>query len=137
LGKAELSEGHKAVLLVVIGHRRKGGVSKTRIAEILALDPSPFLDDLLRQEPVYADPAREINFWRPTRGALLALGLSSSADIPALKELEDWFESLGTKSATAPHTELDSYFARTRNLQSRRLKRDLVVYDLSAIVYCI
>jgi chromosome segregation and condensation protein ScpB len=107
--KVELSEGHKAVLLVVIGHRRKGGVPKTRIAEILALDPSPFLDDLLRQELVYADPAREINFWRPTRGALLALGLSSSADIPALKELEDWFESLGTKSATAPHTKLDSY----------------------------
>jgi chromosome segregation and condensation protein ScpB len=125
--KAELSEGHKAVLLVIIGHRRKGGVSKTRIAEILALDPSLFLDDLARQELVYSDPAREINFWRPTRGALLALGLSSSADIPALKELEDWFESRATKSeaASAPHAELDSYFARTRNLWSRRLKRDL------------
>jgi hypothetical protein len=125
--KAELSQEHKAVLLVVIGHRRKGGVSKTRIAEILALDPSPFLDDLLRQELVYADPTREINFWRPTRGALLALGLRSSADIPALKELEDWFESLGTKSAAASTagTELDSYFARTRNFWSRRLKRDL------------
>src|SRR5262249_30705971 len=60
-------------------------------------------------------------------GALLALGLRSSSDIPALKELEDWFESLATKSAaaSAPHAELDSYFARTRNLQSRRLKRDL------------
>jgi hypothetical protein len=123
--KAELSQEHKAVLLVVIGHRRKGGVSKTRITEILALDPSPFLHDLLRQELVYADPAREINFWRPTRAALLALGLRSSADIPALKELEDWFESLGTKRANAPHTELDSYFARTRNFCSRRLKRDL------------
>jgi hypothetical protein len=123
--KAELSQEHKAVLLVVIGHRRKGGVSKTRIAEILALDPSPFLDDLLRQELVYADPAREINFWRPTRSVLLALGLRSSADIPALKELEDWFESLGAKRTNAPHTELDSYFARTRKLWSRRLKRDL------------
>jgi chromosome segregation and condensation protein ScpB len=125
--KSKLSEEHKAVLLVVIGHRRKGGVSKTRIAEILALDPSPFLDDLLRQELVYADPAREINFWRPTRGALLALGLRSNADIPALKELEDWFESLASKSAaaSAPHAELDSYFARTKNRWSRRLKRDL------------
>jgi chromosome segregation and condensation protein ScpB len=125
--KAELSQSHKAVLLVVIGHRRKGGVSKTRIAEILALDPSPFLDDLLRQELVYADPAREINFWRPTRGALLALGLRSNADIPALKELEDWFESLASKSVAAsfPQAELDSYFARTKNLWSRRLKRDL------------
>jgi hypothetical protein len=72
--KAELSQEHKAVLLVVIGHRRKGRVSKTRVAEILRLDPSPFLDDLLRQELVYSQPGGEANFWRPTRGALLALG---------------------------------------------------------------
>jgi hypothetical protein len=112
---------------VVIGHRRKGGVSKARICEILALDPSPFLDDLLRQELVYADPARELNFWRPTPSALLALGLRSFSDIPALKELEDWFDSLATQSAAGASpagSELDSYFARTRNLHSRRLKRD-------------
>ena len=30
-----LSEEHKAVLLVVIGYRQKGGVSKTRVGEIL------------------------------------------------------------------------------------------------------
>ena len=30
-----LSDEHKAVLLVVIGHRRKGGVSKTRVGELL------------------------------------------------------------------------------------------------------
>ena len=127
--KAELSQGHKAVLLVVIGHRRKGGVSKTRIAEILGLDPSVFLDDLLRQELVYSDPAREMIFWRPTPSALLALGLRSFSDIPALEELEDWFDSLATRSAAAAaspaQSELDSYFARLKNLQSRRLKRDL------------
>jgi hypothetical protein len=33
-----LSEEHKAVLLVVIGYRRKGGVSKARVGEILGLD---------------------------------------------------------------------------------------------------
>ena len=48
--KGPLSEEHKAVLLVVIGHRRKGGVSRNRIGEILKLDPSPLLDDLLVQE---------------------------------------------------------------------------------------
>jgi hypothetical protein len=32
-----LSEEHKAVLLVVIGHRQKGGVSKRRVGEILGL----------------------------------------------------------------------------------------------------
>ena len=102
-------------------------MSKARICEILALDPSPFLDDLLRQELVYADPARELNFWRPTPSALLALGLRSFSDIPALKELEDWFDSLATQSsagASPTGSELDSYFARTRNLHSRRLKSD-------------
>jgi hypothetical protein len=50
----KLSQEHKAVLLVVIGYRRKGGVSKARVGEILSLDPSldpsSYLDDLLRQE---------------------------------------------------------------------------------------
>ena len=32
-----LSEEHKAVLLVVIGYRQKGGVSKSRVGEILGL----------------------------------------------------------------------------------------------------
>ena len=37
-----LSEEHKAVLLVVIGYRRKGGVSKTRVGEILGLEASSY-----------------------------------------------------------------------------------------------
>jgi hypothetical protein len=44
-----LSEEHKAVLLVVIGYRRKGGVSKARVGEILGLEVSSYLDDLLSQ----------------------------------------------------------------------------------------
>jgi hypothetical protein len=42
-----LSEEHKAVLLVVIGYRQKGGVAKTRVGEILGLEASFYLDDLL------------------------------------------------------------------------------------------
>ena len=42
----DLSEEHKAVLLVTIGHRHKGGVSKSRVGEILGLDVSTCLDDL-------------------------------------------------------------------------------------------
>jgi chromosome segregation and condensation protein ScpB len=121
--KGPLSEEHKAVLLVVLGHRRKGGVSKARIGEILSLDPSPLLDDLLCQELVYSKPSSEVNFWRATQSALLALGLRSSSDIPALKELEEWFDALERRSAAPPN--LDSYFARTKKLQSRRLKREL------------
>ena len=59
--KEDLSQEHKAVLLVVIGYRRKGGVSKTRVGEILGLDASAYLEDLLRQELIYSDPARQLH----------------------------------------------------------------------------
>jgi chromosome segregation and condensation protein ScpB len=88
-----LSEEHKAVLLVVIGHRRKGGVSRTRISDILRLDASPYLDELRRRELIYAAPGKEFNWWRPTPQALLSLGLRSTSDVPELLELERWFES--------------------------------------------
>ena len=121
--KGPLSEEHKAVLLVVIGHRRKGGVSRNRIGEILKLDPSPLLDDLLVQELVYCDPSRELNFWRPTQSALLALGLRSSSDVPALKELEEWFEALGNKNV--PQTDRPLPLESGKKPYSRRLKREL------------
>jgi chromosome segregation and condensation protein ScpB len=117
-----LSEEHKAVLLVVLGHRRKGGVSKTRVGEILRLEASSILDELLRQGLIYCDPSRELNFWRPTPSALLALGLRSHTDIPALKELEEWFE---TQEEIRGIAKLDPFFERTRKLASRRLKREL------------
>jgi chromosome segregation and condensation protein ScpB len=117
-----LSEEHKAVLLVTIGYRQKGGVSKTRVGEILGLDASSILDDLLSQGLIYCDPSRELSFWRPTPSALLALGLRSHTDIPALKELEEWFDSQKEMQAIA---KLDPYFERTSRLASRRLKREI------------
>jgi hypothetical protein len=80
------------------------------VAEILSLDPSSYLEDLWHQELIYADPGRELNFWRPTLSALLTLGLRSSTDIPALKELEEWFDARASKPES-----LDSYFARTKS----------------------
>jgi chromosome segregation and condensation protein ScpB len=120
--KGSLSEEHKAVLLVVIGYRRKGGVSKARVGEILQMDAALYLDDLLSFGLIYCDPSRELNFWRPTPEALLALGLRSVADIPALKELEEWFDTQKEFRATA---KLDPFFERTSKLASRRLKREL------------
>jgi chromosome segregation and condensation protein ScpB len=117
-----LSEEHKAVLLVVIGYRQKGGVSKARVGEILGLDASSILDDLLSRGLIYCDPSRELNFWRPTPSALLALGLRSHTDIPALKELEEWFDTQKEMQATA---KLDPYFERISRLASRRLKREI------------
>ena len=121
-GAKTLSEEHKAVLLVVIGYRRKGGVSKARVGEILQMDAARYLDDLLSFGLIYCDPSRELNFWRPTAEALLALGLRSVADIPALKELEEWFDTEKEFRATA---KLDPFFERTSKLASRRLKREL------------
>jgi len=117
-----LSEEHKAVLLVVIGYRRKGGVSKARVGEILGLDAASYLDDLLSQGLIYCDPSRELNVWRPTSKALLALGLRSHTDIPALKELEEWFDTQKEIRAIA---KLDPFFEKTRKLASRRLKREI------------
>ena len=110
------------MLLVVIGYRQKGGVSKSRVGEILGLEASSILDDLLSFGLIYCDPSRELNFWRPTPSALLALGLRSHTDIPALKELEEWFDSQKEIRAIA---KLDPFFERTSKLASRRLKREI------------
>ena len=74
----------------------------------------------MSQGLIYCDPSGELNFWRPTQSALLALWLRSHTDIPALKELEEWFDARASKPES-----LDSYFARTKSLQSRRLKREM------------
>jgi len=121
-GAKTLSEEHKAVLLVVIGYRRKGGVSKARVGEILGLEASSYLDDLLSQGLIYADPSRELNFWRPAPEALLALGFRSYTDIPALKELEEWSE---TQKEIPTIAKLDPFFEKSQKLASRRLKREL------------
>jgi chromosome segregation and condensation protein ScpB len=104
-----LSEEQKAVLLVVIGYRQKGGVSKSRVGEILGLEASSILDELLSFGLIYCDPSRELNFWRPAPSALLALGLRSHTDIPALKELEEWFDS---QEETRGIATLDPFFKR-------------------------
>jgi hypothetical protein len=61
-------------------------------------------------------------FSRPAPEALLALGFRSYTDIPALKELEAWFDTQKEIRAIA---KLDSFFERTSKLASRRLKREL------------
>ena len=53
---------------------------------------------------------------------MLALGLRSHTDIPALKELEEWFDTQKEMQAIA---KLDPFFERTSKLASRRLKREI------------
>jgi hypothetical protein len=90
------------------------------VGEILGLDASSILDDLLSQGLIYCNPSRELNFWRPTSESLLALGLRSSTDIPALKELEEWFQK-----EMRTLRDLDPFFERTSKLAARRLKRGI------------
>jgi hypothetical protein len=121
-----LTEEHKAVLLVVIGHRRKGGVSKTRIGEILSLDAAPYLEHLSKKELVYRAPGKELNWWRPTPEALLALGLRSTAEIPELKELEHWFDSQNSfPTQIEKRSNLEPVFQKAQISRSRRRRREL------------
>jgi hypothetical protein len=49
-------------------------------------------------------------------------GLGSHTDIPALKELEEWFDAQKEIRGIA---KLDPFFERTSKLASRRLKREI------------
>jgi chromosome segregation and condensation protein ScpB len=121
-----LTDEAKAVLLVVIGYRKKGGVSRTRIGEILALEAAPYLEDLRKKELVYTAPGKELNWWRPTPEALLALGLRSYSDIPELKELERYFDS--TKSFgndNEREANLEPLLEKAKTSQARRRRREL------------
>jgi hypothetical protein len=95
------------------GGARKGGVTKTRVGTILGLEASTYLNDRAREGLIYCDPSRELNFWRPAPEALLALGLRSKSDIPALKELETWFD---TQDEVQRTEKLDPVFKKLEKL---------------------
>jgi chromosome segregation and condensation protein ScpB len=121
-----LTDEHKAVLLVVIGYRHKGGVSKTRIGDILKIDPSSYLHELWKRELVYTAPEKELKWWRPTPEALLALGLRSYSDIPELKELERYFDSQKSfQSEEERQANLEPIFEKAKTSQARRRRREL------------
>ena len=126
ISSGALSDEHKAVLLVVIGYRHKGGVSKTRIGEILGLEAAPYLEDLCKKELVYTAPGKELNWWRPTPEALLALGLRSGSDIPELKELERWFESQKSfPTEIEKQANLEPILQKAQTSRLRRRRREL------------
>jgi chromosome segregation and condensation protein ScpB len=121
-----LTDEHKAVLLVVIGYRHKRGVSKTRIGDILKIDPSSYLHELCKRELIYTAPEKELKWWRPTPEALLALGLRSYSDIPELKELERYFDSQKSfQSEEERQANLEPIFEKAKTSQARRRRREL------------
>jgi chromosome segregation and condensation protein ScpB len=122
---AALSEEHRAVLLVVIAHRRAGGVSRTRIKEVLRTDPSSGLEELRRKGLVYTATDKEVTRWRPTSQALLALGLRTTSDIPELSELECWFASQRKfESDEEMLADIKPVLAKTMARQARRQRRE-------------
>ena len=126
ISSGTLTDEHKAVLLVVIGYRRKGGVSKTRIGEILELEAAPYLEDLRKKELVYTAPGRNLNWWRPTPEAILALGLRSGSDIPELKELERWFDSQKSfPTEIEKQANLEPILQKAQISRLRRRRREL------------
>ena len=110
---------------MVIAHRRKGGVSKTRIGEILCLDAAPHLEELRRRELVYTAPGKELNWWRPTPEALLALGLRSASEIPVLKELERWFDSHQSRFPTHLQAKVEPILEKAQACGTRKRRREL------------
>jgi chromosome segregation and condensation protein ScpB len=76
ISSGALTDEHKAVLLVVIGYRRKGGVSRTRIGEILGLEAAPYLEDLRKKELVYTAPGKELELVASHPGGAPGAGLA-------------------------------------------------------------
>ena len=110
----------------MIGYRRKGGVSRTRIGEILGLEPAPYLEDLCKKELVYTAPGKELNWWRPTPEALLALGLRSYSDIPELKALERYFDSQTSfQNDVQKEADLEPILEKAQTSRLRRRRREL------------
>jgi hypothetical protein len=117
-----LSDQEKAVLLVVIGHRKKGGVTKTALSEVLPEmgDVDGILERLKDDGLIYADPAKYFNNWRARPPALMALHLRSHTEIPELKELELYFES---RSRTQPDRAFSDAKARAKSYARRRAEQ--------------
>ena len=88
-----LSDDEKAVLVIVLGYRRQGGVSRTRISEILRIDPVEALERLCAAQLIKSDASGDRVRWLPREETLLRLGYRAFSEIAALRPLEDWFQA--------------------------------------------
>jgi hypothetical protein len=82
--------------------------------------------DLSKKDLVYIAPGKELDWWRPTPEALLALGLRSTAEIPELKELEHWFDSQNSfPTQIEKQSNLEPFLQKAQTSRSRRRRREL------------
>lgn len=119
-GDAPLSDEEQAVLLVVLAYRRRGGVSRTGVSEVLRFDAAGELGRLHARGLIRPDPSPGHARWLPCEGALLRLGYRTFGEIPALKPLEDWFAARDA----APATPADEALERVQRSYRRWLSRE-------------
>jgi hypothetical protein len=117
-----LSDDEKAVLVVVLGYRRHG-VSKTRISEILRIDPGEALERLCAARLIRSDTSGERVRWVPREETLLRLGYRAFSEIAALRPLEEWFEAQEKTSAIPVEPALERSERARRRWSPREAER--------------
>ena len=117
---APLSDDEKAVLVVVLGYRRHGGVSRTRISEILRIDPTEALERLCAARLIRSDRSGERAHWVPRDETLLHLGYRAFSEIGALRPLEEWFEA----QEKTPAIPVEPALARSERARRRWSSRE-------------
>lgn len=118
-----LSDDDKAVLVVVLGYRRHGGVSRTRISEILRIDPLEALERLCAARLIRMEKSGERVRWMPREETLLCLGYRTFSEIAALRPLEEWFEAQEKASATPVEPALERSERARRRWSPREAER--------------
>jgi hypothetical protein len=118
-----LSDDEKAVLVVVLGYRRHGGVSRTRISEILRIDPAGALERLCAARLIKSDISGERVRWVPREETLLRLGYRAFSEIAALRPLEEWFEAQEKTSAVPVEPALERSERARRRWSPREAER--------------
>jgi hypothetical protein len=122
-GAPPLTDDEKAVLVVVLGYRRHGGASKTRISEILRIDPGEALERLCTARLIRSDTSGERVRWVPREETLLRLGYRAFSEIAALRPLEEWFEAQEKASATPVEPALERLERVRRRWSPREAER--------------
>ena len=115
-----MSDDEKAVLVVVLGYRRHGGVSRTRISEILRIDAAEALERLCAAHLIRPYESGERVRWLPREETLLRLGYRAFSEIAALRPLEEWFEA----QEKAPAASVGPALERSERARRRWLSRE-------------
>ena len=126
ISSGTLTDKHKAVLLVVIGYRHKGGVSKTRVGEILGLEAALTLRIFAKKSWSTRRLARNSTGGGPPRRRSW---LWACAPTPIFRRSRSWNAGLiprrHFRTMTQKEANLEPIFEKAQTSQSRRRRREL------------